>query len=378
LGDNRVEAALDNPAGFAGDDRYFAVYDNSPPVPVLLLTADSGSRSALYLRTAIESDQAGYVAEVVDVSLFDPRVLPRYPWIVVDDLGILDDQAASVIRQYVESGGALLAGMGAALTADDVIPVTGNDIGTGDVNRRPVYRVSQIDVSHPVLVDTKGWQSITVRQMLPAAPGDGERVLISLDDGRPLLLEGSIGQGRYLLFTSSLDNQWNDLPIHPVFVSFMVEAARFLSTSDVAERQLTIGDVITLRQAGVSSGQVVDPDGQRVLALADTLHAQSVTTIKKGYYEVYTTSSDLLVAVNIDGRESDLSAMTEEQLAAWRTAAEDTDRGSSATGAETAVAELEEAPPLEVWRWVLLLLLVVVVLESALGNRHLTSKLEAA
>jgi hypothetical protein len=180
------------------------------------------------------------------------------------------------------------------------------------------------------------------------------------------------------LFTSSLDNQWNDLPIHPVFVSFMVEAARFLSTSDVAERQLTIGDVITLRQAGVSSGQVVDPDGQRVLALADTLHAQSVTTIKKGYYEVYTTSSDLLVAVNIDGRESDLSAMTEEQLAAWRTAAEDTDRGSSATGAETAVAELEEAPPLEVWRWVLLLLLVVVVLESALGNRHLTSKLEAA
>ena len=370
-GGNRLIVEFSEKDELPGDDRYYAQFENIPPVPVLIITADTRSRAVLYLSTAIESDQAGYAAEVVDVSSLDERILSRYPWIIIDDLGILRDQLEAAVRTYLESGGAMLAAMGSASASRNEIPVTGTGLGAGSISSKPVYGVSQIDNSHPVLAGTSGWQAVNVRQVLPVEPGESELVLIALDDSRPLLLEGHIGQGRYLLFASSLENDWNDLPIHPVFVNFMVEAARYLSSDQLVERQMVLGDSINLRQTGFSSGQVVDTHGQRVLELADTLQAQTVMLTSTGFYEVYTSGAESLVAVNTDGRESDLTAMTPAQLAAWRDAAESTTRQLGEVDGNEPVLEIMATPPLEIWRWVLLMLLVSVIVESVLGNHHL-------
>ena len=45
-----------------------------------------------------------------------------------------------------------------------------------------------------------------------------------LSDGTPLLLEKQIGEGHVLLLTSGLENLTNDLPLHPVFVTFVDHA----------------------------------------------------------------------------------------------------------------------------------------------------------
>ena len=90
-----------------------------------------------------------------------------------------------------------------------------------------------------------------------------------------------------------------------------------------------------------------------------------------GFYEVYTSGAESLVAVNTDGRESDLTAMTPVQLAAWRDAAESTTRQLGEVDGNEPVLEIMETPPLEIWRWVLLMLLVSVIVESVLGNHHL-------
>ena len=43
-------------------------------------------------------------------------------------------------------------------------------------------------------------------------------VLLSYDDGRPFLLERSLGRGRVLLFTSTADRDWTDLPTRIAYV----------------------------------------------------------------------------------------------------------------------------------------------------------------
>lgn len=54
-------------------------------------------------------------------------------------------------------------------------------------------------------------------------------VLARLSGGDAALTEQMVGNGRLLVFTSDLDNQWNRFPLHPAFVPFAIETARYLT-----------------------------------------------------------------------------------------------------------------------------------------------------
>ena len=120
-------------------------------------------------------------------------------------------------------------------------------------------------------------------------------------------MNAEFGEGRLLLMPANLDNQWNDLPVRPVFVSFIIEAGRYLSGINEIARTYTTGAVLPLALTGASSGQVVDPDGDTVLSLADTTREQQIKLNKTGIYEVYTPQGETIVAANIDPLESDLA-----------------------------------------------------------------------
>jgi hypothetical protein len=221
--------------------------------------------------------------------------------------------------------------------------------------------VGQIDGSHPVLAGLTGWEALSVLRLATLTPGSGDRVLIAASDGAPLLLEHPVGRGRLLLFTSSLNNDWNDLPVQPVFVSFVAQTAAFLAGRESLLRARTVGSNLALGDAG---GQVIDPAGHNALSLADTRGAHSVKLSQPGFYQVYTAEQEALVAVNGDARESDLAPMSADALAHWRAAAVAAPR---AGGAGTASG----APPFELWRLLLPLLALVVLAESVLANFHL-------
>jgi hypothetical protein len=172
-----------------------------------------------------------------------------------------------------------------------------------------------------------------------------------------------------LLVLSSADNRWNDLPLHPVFVGFMVESANYLSGADRIPDNYVTGDSLPLSLIGSASGQVVGPDGSAILSLADTAQAQQIKLNNPGFYEVYTPQGETLVAVNIDPRESGIERMGPDILGRWQEA---TGRQDNMT--DTADMTLD-APPLQLWRWLLLLLAIVTIGESLLANRHLSSPL---
>lgn len=368
-GENRIEVQLNTDDDFQADNRWFHVVNNEPPAPIPLLTLNPGGLPNTYLSAALESAGA-YQVEPLIVGEFDARVLSRYRWAVIDDIGVVDPQLEQSLTEFMRAGGNLLIFAGDRAAALEALPLTGHRHSSTSVRAQAgdFLSIGQIDVRHPVLSQTEGWHSVNVTRSMPLDLLEDDEVLIRLENNEAFLIERRVGAGRMLLMPASLDNQWNDLPVRPVFVSFIIEAGRYLSGINEIARTYTTGAVLPLSLTGASSGQVVDPDGETVLSLADTTREQQIKLNKVGIYEVYTPQGETIVAANIDPLESDLGKLSQEVLDRWQDST-----GGQSVNADISVAA-NETKTIELWHWLLLILALVVIGESVLGNLHLAPR----
>jgi hypothetical protein len=371
VGDNRVRVRLVADAGLMGDalaadNARVAVIRNAPAEPVPLLTASPNGRAVSYLTTALAASGAPYSAQVQSVADFDARALPRYRWIMVDDLGALDAGLAARIADYVRQGGALFSALGQMSASADRLPVLGDALrGSAGSDATPLS-VGAIDASSPLLSGLSGWDTLSISHLLRLGVQPDDRVLVATSDGAPLLLERTMGRGRVLLYAGDLDNAGNDLPVQPLFVGLMAQIARNLSGRGELPAELPVDASLALGQAGGPAGQVIDPAGHTLLSLGQTRRALTVKLDQTGFYQIYTPATEALVAVNPDPLESDLAPMSAAALARWRAAlaaqAQDAIAVSSVQGVRV---RMPLAPLL------LGLLCLTVIVESLLGNRAL-------
>ncbi len=374
-GDNRIQVRVNTDDDLAADNQWFHVVENEPPSPVPLITLNSGGLPVTYLSAALESDSMQrYDVEPLVIGEFDTRVLSRHRWVLIDDIGSVDEELGTALTAYLQNGGNLLAFAGERVASASTIPVSGHQLSAASIGVGANEFVSpgQVDTGHPVLAQTEGWHTVNVSRTIPVEVQAADQVLIRLENNEPFLIERRIGSGRLLLVLNGLDNRWNDLPIRPVFVSFMVEAAGYLSGVDEISKTYTTGASLPLSLIGSASGQVVDPDGNTVLSLTDTTRAQQINLDKPGFYEVYTPRGDTLVAANIDPRESELSKISQELLDRWQ------DATGRADGIGAGQSDIVESEPLELWHWLLFMLAVVFIAESMLGNAYLAPLAKAS
>jgi hypothetical protein len=227
-------------------------------------------------------------------------------------------------------------------------------------------------MSHPILASAAGWASVRVSRALPVRVEAADRVLIELDGGQPLLLEREVGRGRLLLLTTSLDNVWTDLAVRPVFVGFLAGIARYLGRGETVEHEQIAGESLSLGEGSIRAGQVRDPGGRPLLDLADTLRPQAIELEQTGFYEVYSADGTVILAVNVDPRESDPTPMSPAAVDRWRRGlAEPTPRTRIVS--DTSV----ENEPMKLWPFVLALLACVVLGESLLASHYLGRRVEA-
>lgn len=367
-GDNRIQVRINTDDDLAADNQWFHVVENEPPASVPLITLNRGGLPVTYLSAALESDAGqSYHVEPLVIGEFDARVLGRYRWALLDDIGAIDEELDHALTAYLQNGGNLLAFSGIRTASSSILPVTGHRLSaaTVDIGGSEFQSPGQIDTSHPVLAQTEGWHTVNVSRTIPIEVQAADQVLIRLENKQPFLIERRIGAGRLLLLLNGLDNRWNDLPLRPVFVSFIIETAGYLSGINEISKTYTTGASLPLSLVGNASGQVVDPDGNTVLSLADTTRAQQIKLDKPGFYEVYTSQDNMLVAANIDPRESDLTRISQELLDRWQDA---TARLDGIVAGQPGTVEPE---PVELWHWLLFILAMVVIAESMLGNTYL-------
>ena len=205
-------------------------------------------------------------------------------------------------------------------------------------------------------------------------PADA-RVVARLTDQTPLLLEKKIGEGRVLLLASGLDNLTNDFPLHPVFVPFVEQTARYLSGTEDRSGSRLVDSFLDLRTAKEQavSVEVIDPAGRRPLSLKEATSAQSYQLTSAGFYELRLANGRQdLIGVNADRRESNLELIPDDVLALWRGSA-----GTQARQRRPIAGQRQEANGRHsIWWYAMLLVLAAALAESFLASRYLSTERE--
>ena len=253
-------------------------------------------------------------------------------------------------------------------------PALLEDVNIGEVVTRAA-QVGAVQSSHPILRNASDWHRVRFFRYLQLQPSEGDKVLVALEDGTPVLLERQQGNGRMLLLTAPLDREWNDLPIHPLFVQFIADAARYLVEQDPTTQTARVGAPVLTGLTASSGGQIFDPQGRRVLALGESSAVDRFIPDQAGFYEVRGAVGQKWLAVNIDHRESDVTHMAESQVQRWQ--ALQAPPAPVANAAITATAD-GTVVKRSIGYLVFLIAAVFVIVELLMANHYLAVRREVA
>ncbi len=200
------------------------------------------------------------------------------------------------------------------------------------------------------------------------------RVIVRLGDQTPLLLEKRMGEGRVVLLTSGLDNLTNDFPLHPAFVPFIEQTARYLAGSERQGGARAVDSYLELRNAKEQAQgvEVTDPEGKRPLTLSEAASAQSFQLTEAGFYQLRLANGrQNEVGVNADPKESNLDVIPDDVLALWQGNGEPSRSRPPRRGPAA-----PKKTPQTLWWYVMLLVFALAIAESVLASRYLGTQRE--
>jgi len=373
----RCEVRLDSGDSLQADDASLFAVKRSDPRKVLFVYESDDTRSPLYFRAALASAaESAFNLEAVTVDRVANAQPAGHDFVVLSDVASLPASFESALTTYVKGGGSVLIAAGTSAARHPHIPVFDDTITSSLYYSREGSRfqtVGETDPSYPSVEKANRLAGVKFYFAVRVA-GTNARVAARLTDQTPLLLEKKIGEGRVLLFASGLDNLTNDFPLHPVFIPFIDQTARYLSGMEARVGSRIVDSFLELRTAKEQSVgvEVVDPDGKRPLSLKEASTAQSFQLTRAGFYQLRLANGrEDLVGVNVDRRESDLDVIPKDVLALW-TGNTENETQEAAAGTVTE----DQKKPYSLWWYAILLLLVATVAESLLSSQYLTMSRE--
>jgi hypothetical protein len=155
-------------------------------------------------------------------------------------------------------------------------------------------------------------------------------------------------------------------------VRFIAEAARYLVRGDASAASTTVGSVVLTGLTAAGGGQIFDPQGERVLGLAQSTAADRLIPDQTGFYEIRGTDGVRWVAVNVDARESDLTPLPASFVQRWRAM----QVRKAAPNVAAAAAPAADAQPRSLGSIVLWLAAALLLAELLLANRYLAIRRE--
>ena len=389
-GFNRCAVKIDAGDAFPADDISVFAVRWPDPERVLFVHADGDTRSATYFAAALAAVSKGAFLLQSTPSEQTTDIDPsRFAFVVLSDSIALPSLFERALSQYVMKSGGVLIALGTRAQRHAPIPLWGAAVQDDHNYARAgsAATLGPIDFTHPVLLQTQpqqannssgGWGEVRVFYAAVVNP-EQSRVAARLSDGTPFLLDKKLGEGHVLLLTSGLDNLTNDLPLHPVFVSFVDHATEYLSGAQRMNGSTLVGSFVQLRSEAepvgtVSNSEVIDPDGHRPLSLNEARTAQTFRLTRAGFYQIrFANGRDAVIGVNPDRRESDLEPLPKDVQQLWT--------GSSGNETSqnpgTAVAE-DKYQSTSLWWYVMLFALVAALAELALASGYMGTQREDA
>src|SRR6266481_3126639 len=294
-----------------------------------LLIVDTGKpKQSLYLRQAYTSSpDLPFELTVVPVSSVTPEEIAKYEVVIINDVPRLPDKSREKLDDLRKSGQGQLVILGEnaetgwwngyvklPVKAEQRIFVS-KDRGKNSVSMTTYDRnhiiFKPFEKSTRVALNSAQFFAYMNMEAKP-----GAAVLAKYEDGSPVIVESAKEDHGLLVFNSTVDSKWNDLPYKPSFLPLFQEMIRYLSRYNENRSWYALGEGIPV-VAGLESvaAAVIDPKGGRqALGELSLGQVKFYTPSLPGFHEIRVGPDTKLIAVNPPSSEGNLDSMPPEDF----------------------------------------------------------------
>ena len=337
-------------------------------------------------------------------SVPNAATLERLNVLILADVAELSPAEAERIKNFVANGGGLIVTVGNNIDTDAYEQRLGGEDGlmpcdfvqaVGDAFNRDQFRViATLQYDHPIFTPFKepnhgDFGKARFYRLFQAVPTKEATVIASYDDGSPALFEKPYGNfGRVLCFTSTIDREWNDLPIRAVYLPFLHESIKYLALNNVdTTPDYRIGDSVELKVFDDAEDPVTaerkeiaifDPNNVETRVRPDENAPEGsaqnsifyTDTSVPGIYSAHKSGGDThYFVINIDTSESDLAARDIEELTSMLKGAADESVEEKPSTELVAQYREDVEKNQNVWAYLMLVVFALAVSEMFLANR---------
>jgi hypothetical protein len=366
------------------DERFFTIWVRDAVRAVL--TGDG--KGDLFLKQALAPDGLSkrspvYVEPVHPVELEDFD-FTQTDVVILSNVRSLSAAAWQKLREFVRGGGGLLIFAGDEVDPAGYTPAASQGVLTVSVREKrtePEKTSIEIsDPSHAVFVPFTGGMNgdLSMRVfrsylVLEAAEESSARVLARFKGSSPALVERDLGSGRVLLFASSADPSWNDLPSYGApYVPLMHLLVRHATGRTGATVSAIVGEPVTMplsRKHGTKA-RLVWPGGksEEYVVEAAQRELSIERTLRQGHVVVTIDNAPAGgLAVNVDPRESKRERIAPDEVAKGFTAESYVRFAPNLAGLERRVENLGGS--VDLYPYLIALLFLVFLGEAVYANR---------
>jgi hypothetical protein len=360
---------------FEVDNSYFFTVEVLPRIRVLLVNGESsdnwfddeGHWFGLAVSAATESP---FVLETIEPEALTATALRQHDVAVLLNVGNLSNSQAEAIADYVKAGGSLLLAPGDQVNPEaynrqfaDILPATLQSQAVPGVDDYLV--IADFDRRHPILRPLASDWSARFEGHWSVTPGVDSDVLMQFDNTESALIEKQVGEGKVILFASSMDLEWNNLPLQGLFLPFIHETLRYLVQSETRPRAYQIGDTVNFNPAGdVVSVEAVNAAGE---ALTFTNGNYVAIAAMPGLLRATIDGVESRYAVNLLPAESNFIRTAPATLYDMIINADTSPVQSREVRTAQLIEELER--PQRIWWWILALVMALLLAETVIANR---------
>src|SRR6185503_17690484 len=309
-------------------------------VSVLLVEpATPRENQSLFVSRALAiGDRPSFRVTEKRINELTPRDFDGRALVVLDEVAPPNGDAGERLRAALDGGTGLVVVPGALAVetwpADwrGVLPATVGKIvdRTSDAGGS----LSSIDYAYPTFEvfnapRSGDFSTAKFYRYRSLTPQPGSVVGARFDDGSPAIVERTQGSGKVVLWASSLDAYWTNLPMQPVFLPFVHQLGKHVGRYADPRPWFVAGDVLDLSRHGELTAQFASSaqDTAQLVLEAPSGARERVTTAganhlitlrEQGFYELRgqdtPVGSGRPIAVNVDPTESDLSHLDPQDV----------------------------------------------------------------
>lgn len=373
-GTHRGEVRV-NGDNFSVDNAFYFTVDVLPKIRVLVVNGESSDNwfddEGHWFGLAVSSTaQSPFALQTIEPADLTAAALRQSDVAVLLNVGGLNNAQAEALTTYVNEGGSVLFA-----PADKVEPaefnrqfaaITPANLQQPDMLARDDYLViADFDRRHPILRPLGSDWVARFQGHWSITPVPDAEVIMQFDNSEAALVERSFGAGKTMLFASSMDLEWNNLPLQGLFLPFVHETLRHLVQPEFRQRAYQVGDSFSIAPTGTAgSVEAVDPFGDAIEFTNDSF---VITAAAPGMITAKTDGLDMLYAVNILPSESNFARAAVASLYDQIINPDTNPVQSSAVRTAQLIEELER--PQRLWWWLLALVMLLVVAEVLVANR---------